>query len=128
MKSLLLGLCAVLLYPLPGFASTSDTEVLFPQQMSAKDLMTLCASSSLTAKGRARRRYCDGFVSGVEEGMRLYKLRYSIESAASVCVPDGTSSRVMAQMFIRYATGKGVDLQQPAASVVLEALRKAFAC
>jgi len=128
MRTLVLGLCVAFLSPLPVPASTEDTESYFPQQLSANDLLTLCASSSLTAKGRARRSYCDGFISGIEEGLRLYKISYPIDAAATVCVPEGTRSRTMAESFIRHASAKGVDLSQPAASVALAALRAAFPC
>ena len=128
MKSALIALCTALLLPSPGTASTSDGDTVFPQQMNARQLMTFCASSALTAKGRTRRRYCDGFVSGIEEGMRLFKSTYPTESKVAFCVPEGTSSRTLSQAFIQHATSKGVDLDQPAAAVVLEALQRRFAC
>ena len=90
--------------------------------------MNFCASSALTAKGRIQRRYCDGFVSGIEEGMRLYALRNPGESGVAFCVPAGTSSRALSEAFIQYAASKGVDLAQPAAAVVYEALQNRFAC
>lgn len=96
--------------------------------MSAKELLVLCASSSLTAKGRLRRSYCDGFVSGVEEGLRVYSQQHPYEMPKTVCVPAGTSSRSMSEAFVRYASKKGVALEQPAAAVVIEALGTSFAC
>ena len=96
--------------------------------MSAKQLMVLCASSSLTAKGRLGRRYCDGFISGVEEGLRVYNLQFPSRMPKSVCVPAGTNSRSLSEAFVRYASKKGVALEQPAAAVVIEALSKSFAC
>ena len=128
MRSALVALCATLLLPLSGAALTSDGDTVFPQQMNARQLMTFCASSALTAKGRIRRRYCDGFVSGIEEGIRLYKFTYPTESKGAVCVPEGTSSRMLSQAFVQHATSKGVNLDQPAAAVVLEALQRRFAC
>ena len=128
MKLLLATLCTMLLYPLPGSASSADTESVFPQRISAQNLLTMCASSALTRKGQARRRYCDGFVSGVEEGMRLFQLGNPVESATRVCVPEGSSARVLSEAFIKHASAKGVDLGQPAAAVVLAALQKQFAC
>jgi len=125
------GLSLALLFAFSASAASQEaqeTEVVFPQQMNANDLLTLCASSSLTTKGRSRRKYCDGFVSGIEEGMRLYRLRYRIESAAAICVPEGTTARVMTQTFLRHASSKGVDLSQPAAAVVLTALHDGFPC
>ena len=130
MRPALLALCSTLLFPLPGSASTDDGEEVFPQQINARKLMTFCASSALTAKGRSQRRYCDGFVSGVEEGIRLRKFAHPANSDVDVafCVPAGTSSRALSEAFVRHATSKGVDLEQPAAAVVLEALQNRFAC
>lgn len=96
--------------------------------MSANELLLLCASSSLTATGRLRRRYCDGFVSGAEEGLRAYRLQLQTPMSKSLCVPEGTNSRSMSGAFVKYASKKGVDLEQPAATVVIEALRKSFGC
>jgi len=96
--------------------------------MSAKELMVLCASSSLTAKGRIRRRYCDGFVSGIEEGLRVNSLQFPSQMPKSICVPAGINSRSMSEAFVKYASKKGVALEQPAAAVVIEALSKSFAC
>ena len=47
------------------------TQPIFPQQLTASDLLTYCSSSSLTDLGRKRQRYCWGFISGVEETIRL---------------------------------------------------------
>ena len=96
--------------------------------MNAGKLMTYCASSALTTRGRTQLRYCDGFESGIEEVMRLYKVTFTTESIVAVCVPAGTSSHALSQAFVQHATSKGVDLDQPAAAVVLEALRHKFAC
>ena len=130
MRPAFLALCSTLLLPLSGNASTDDGEEVFPQQMNAKKLMTFCASSALTAKGRNQRRYCDGFVSGVEEGMRLHKFTHPADSDVDVafCVPAGTNSRALSEAFIRHATKQDVNLEQPAAAVVLEALQRRFPC
>jgi len=117
-----------MLLAFPTFASNSDADDYFPQRMSAQDLLTACASSSISTTGRVRRRYCDGFISGVEESMRLYKLRYSTETMPTICVPNGTTSRALADAFIKYASANGNELQQPAAAVVLQALQHHFAC
>lgn len=128
MRSAFIALCATLLLPLSAKASTNDVEAVFPQQLDARQLMTFCASSNLTAKGRIRRRYCDGFVSGIEEGMRLYNFTSSARLGLAACVPPGTSSRTLSQAFIQHATSKGVNLEQPAAAIVLEALQRKFPC
>ena len=97
-----------------------------PQQMSANDLLTACASSSLTDLGRRRREYCSGFVSGVEEGVRILQAQKNIE--ASVCAPKDVSAQALADVYRRYAARHRQQLDRPAAAVVLEALSKAFPC
>ena len=37
-------------------------------------MLMACASSGLSRIGRERRRYCAGFVSGVEEAVRLLRM------------------------------------------------------
>ena len=128
MRYLVLCVFATLLGPITSSASTEDVQPVFPQQMSAKNLMVLCASSALTAKGRLGRRYCDGFISGIEEGLRVYNLQFPTQMPKSVCVPPGTSSRSMTEAFLKYASQKDVELDRPPAAVVMEALSKSFAC
>jgi hypothetical protein len=125
-----LSLCvfATVLSSLTSPASAEDAPPVFPQQITASQLKFFCASSSLTSKGRLRRRYCEGFISGVEEGLRMYRLKRSSQTPALMCVPIGTSSKQMKENFVRYASRKGVELEQPAAAVVIEALAESFAC
>ena len=130
MRLAFLALCSTLLLPLSASGSPDDGEEVFPQQMNARKLMTFCASSALTAKGRSQRRYCDGFVSGVEEGMRLHNFTHPANSDVDIafCVPAGKSSRALSEAFVRHATTQDVNLEQPAAAVVLEALQRRFSC
>lgn len=128
MRYFVLCVFATLMGLVSNSASSQDAQPLFPQQMSASELLILCASSSLTAKGRLRRRYCDGFVSGVEEGLRAYWLQFPSPMSKTLCVPEGTNSRSMSEAFVKYTSRKGIDLEQPAATVVIEALSKSFAC
>ena len=104
----------------------SDT--YFPQQLSARDLMVHCASSSMTDRGRQRQRYCMGFVSGVEESMRLLLPRPAHESRVQLCIPAGTTARQYKDAYIRYARRPDSDLSEPAALVVVAALRAAYPC
>jgi ABC-type uncharacterized transport system YnjBCD substrate-binding protein len=60
--------------------------------------------------------------------MRLFLLKHSITSVPAVCVPAGTTSRALANVFVNYAATKDVKLDQPAAAVVIEALEKTYAC
>lgn len=98
----------------------------FPQQLSARDLLVHCASSSLTDRGRERQRYCAGFVSGVEEATRL--LGTSAGPPVRLCIPDRATARQFREAFVRHAGRRGADLERPAALVVVEALREAYPC
>lgn len=128
MKSFLFVLIAVIAVPAAAEEFNEDSDSYFPQQLNARDLVTACASSSLTATGRLRQRYCLGFVSGVEESLRLLQSRNPDSASSPICVPNGTTARALADVFIRYASRSGVDLEQPSASVVFDALAKGFPC
>lgn len=125
--SSLLGLfgCATAL----AQGSAEDSQSFFPQRLSARELLTHCASSSMTDRGRQQQRYCLGFVSGVEEALRLSLPDGSTASpAARICVPEGESARGMADAYIRYAGRRTTDLAKPAALVVAEALEGSYPC
>ena len=126
MKTVLI--CLLTLLPLSAFAQkpVETTSEYFPQQMSARNLLTTCASSAMTSTGRERRRYCWGFVSGVEETMRHMKLRHSLKMTA--CVPAGVSAKALADVFIRFAANRQSDLDLPAAALVRQALINAYPC
>ena len=107
-----------------GAARADEPTTVHPQQLSARDLLQACASSALTATGRERRRYCDGFVSGVEEGVRL-----GVQAPGkSICVPADISARRLSETYIRYAADHRNDLGRPAAVVVMDALRETYPC
>ena len=111
-----------------GKDDTDTTQAIFPQQLTAHDLLTYCSSSSLTALGRQRQGYCWGFISGVEETIRL-KLHASAQSVAlNICVPTDVSSRNLAKAYIKYAGRRGTDLSRPAAQIAIEALSNAYSC
>ena len=115
-----------LLYASSVFANDQDaaSEMIFPQQMTAKELHYFCGSSTLTSKGRERGQYCTGFISGVEEATRF--LRATAEQ--SVCMPPDVSSRALKEMYIRYALRNQQLMNKPAAEIVLLALHSAFPC
>jgi hypothetical protein len=125
-----LVLLAALLSVAPSTAheQATDTEAYFPQQLTAKDLLFTCAASSLTSLGRERQRYCAGFVSGVEETIRLRQQQLPPEAGRSICVPPGTTARNLADTYKQYGLQSGVDLTQPAAALVAAALQEAFPC
>lgn len=124
---LLAGILVVL--PLSIMADDNTaSDVYFPQQLTARELMQACASSSLTKTGREKRRYCHGFVSGVEESVRLVQQKASLENAFMLCAPGDKSSRDFADVYMRFAGREDVDLNKAAALAVLEALRNAYPC
>lgn len=107
-------------------APQDEMETQFPQQQSAGDLLNACASSRMTSVGRERRRYCAGFVSGVEETIRLLNLQG--KSELQLCIPGKVSAAALAEAFVKYGAGHKGELRDPAAEVVLHALAGAYPC
>ncbi|MGD8266031.1 MAG: Rap1a/Tai family immunity protein [Chromatiales bacterium] len=103
-----------------------EMEPQFPQQQSAGDLLRACASSRLTSTGRERRRYCAGFVSGVEEAIRL--LGPQGKPGIRICTPPDVTASALAKAFVKYGARHEGDLRDPAASVVQDALASAYPC
>ena len=101
-------------------------EPYFPQQMSAQHLQRTCASSSLSDTGRQRRRYCVGFISGVEEGVRVLHQQHRLE--LSICLPEKVSGRALTNVFLRHTTDNPGQLEKPAAQVVIDALSQTYPC
>ena len=104
------------------------TQPIFPQQLTAHDLLTYCSSSSLTDLGRQRQRYCWGFISGVEEAIRLTSNASVQPVAVKICVPKGLSSRKLAKAYILYAGRRDTNLKRPAAKITIEALSNSYSC
>ena len=102
-------------------------EPQFPQQQSAGDLLRACASSRLTSTGRERRRYCAGFVSGVEEAIRLLGPAGG-HSAYRICTPPDVTASALAEAFVKYGASHKGELSDPAAAVVQHALASAYPC
>lgn len=115
-------------WPTLGQAEGTTDQPIFPQQLTARDLLTACAASSLTDFGRTRQRYCWGFISGVEEAIRLPLQVTEKKSTQTICVPTGVSSRILAKSYISYAAARDANLDRPAAQVVIEALSKTYPC
>ena len=110
-------------------ASAQEQEPMgpqFPQQQSAGDLLKACASSRMTATGRERRRYCAGFVAGVEEAIRLLNL--SGKAELWLCTPPNVTASALADAFVRYGASHKGELKDPAAAVVHHALAEAYPC
>jgi len=123
---LVLGCFALLFSPFKLSAQEEGMEPQFPQQQSAGDLLRACAASRLTATGRERRRYCAGFVSGVEEAMRLPGIGGKQEPG--ICTPPDVTASALADAFVRYGAGHKGELKDPAAAVVQHALAEAYSC
>ena len=112
---------------LPAFSAAQEAhtemEPQFPQQQSARDLLKACASSALTRLGNARRQYCAGFISGVEESLRLLG-----HPDMSICPPRRVTARGMAAVYVQYASSRSAELDKPAAEMALQALMQAYPC
>lgn len=105
----------------------ADALEYFPQQLTAGRLLYYCSGSALTGSGRERVKTCAGFISGVEEGVRLLEARKLLIEPLNVCVPKGTSASRFAEAYRRFAV-KRTDTDEPAAAVVLEVLGHAYPC
>ena len=105
----------------------ANADTYFPQKLTAQGLLQYCASSALSASGRSRQSYCSGFVSGVEESVRLLDADDSA-GRQPVCVPAEKPARYFRDVYIRHASKQDTDLTRPAALVVLEALEVAHPC
>jgi len=113
---------------------TSESNPEFPQQQNAGEMLLACASSRLSRLGRERRRYCAGFVSGVEEAVRLLHMSGQLGDPMSgqantrICIPENTSAGELAEAFINYGANHKGELPDPAALMVLHALQAAYPC
>jgi len=105
-----------------------ENDTVFPQKLTAKDLMYYCSSSYLTATGRLRKKYCAGFISGVEESVRLHDQLFNVKNGQKICLPKGKNASQYSKVYTQYASQKTTDLSKPAASVVIEAFKQAFPC
>ena len=105
-----------------------NTPSILPQRLTADELLTYCSSSSLTDLGRKRQRYCWGFISGVEETLRLPPHASRQPISPDICVPEGASSRSLAKSYSQYAARPGTKLARPAVQIVIEALSNAYPC
>jgi len=119
---------ALLSVPPAVAETTAESETYLPHRLTGNDLLTACSSSTLTHRGRRKTSYCHGFVSGVEEGIRLWGSNYSTEFSQPFCVPPGTTSREMARAYVKYASGKNRNLGKPAVLVTIAALKNSYPC
>ena len=127
----ILNICILFFFAWGAAIGKDDTDTnqpIFPQQLTARDLLTYCTSSSLTDLGRQRQRYCWGFISGVEETIRLTLHASGQPVALKICVPKGVSSRNLAKAYIQYASRRDINLSRPAAQIAIEALSNSYSC
>lgn len=126
MKSLFIAIAMLMVMDANAQVATEEMLPEFPQQQTARDLLTACASSSISNLGRARRKYCAGFVSGVEEAIRFKSQLLGADSR--ICPSTGITAQQFADAYIRYANANAKELDKPAVEVVFEALKQAFPC
>ena len=126
------GCCACLMLLWAGQALAADRHAesgdVFPERMNAHQLLTACNASSITSSGRQNRYYCDGFVSGVEEAVRLYQPVSSTLPYVRICMPASVSTRELRNILTRYATRYKSELGKPAARFTFNALQWAYPC
>ena len=133
MKSRLVAYCCACLMLLWAGQSLADDRYaesgdIFPERLNAQQLLTACNASSMTNRGRQNRYYCDGFISGVEEAVRVYQPVPDCMSHARICMPPATSTRELRNIITRYATRYKNELGKPAAQFTLSALQWAYPC
>ena len=81
----------------------------------------------MTKLGRERRRYCSGFISGVEESLRLLGGKQDA-AGRGVCVPGGVNARSLAKHYVDFAVQKQGNIEQTAVVTVIEALSNRYPC
>lgn len=122
-------LCVLaLLVPLTAHGEAADAQnvdSVLPRHLTARDLLYACNASALSAVGRGRRQYCAGFVSGVEEALRLVE---DAPPQRSMCLPASVSARRLADVYSRFASQRGTRLDEPAAKLARDALAEAYPC
>ena len=128
MRFLLLMIGLVAATEILAGENDGSTESFFPQKLTAQDLLYYCASSTMSSLGRGRQNYCAGFVSGVEESIRLLDTDTRDDNKRIVCVPAGKPASHFRDVYIGYASKKTTDLKKPAVMVVLGALASAYPC
>ncbi|MDJ0890831.1 MAG: Rap1a/Tai family immunity protein [Gammaproteobacteria bacterium] len=94
-----------------------------PSQQTGRYLLKACTASALTPAGRVRRQYCAGFLTGVEETLRVVA-----PAEAGFCAPESVTIRQLVTAFTRHATARPEVTDQPAAVIATQALRESFPC
>ena len=126
MRSLLIAVAMLVAVSATAETETEQAQPEFPQQQTARDLLTACASSTISNLGRARRKYCAGFVSGVEEAIRFKSQLLGADTR--ICPASGITAQQFADAYIKYANTHPKELDKPAVEVVFAALKQAYPC
>ena len=80
----------------------------------------------ITAQEHERHAYCAAFISGVEEGVRQMEQARGLKAA--VCTSSWVSSQSLVNDYLNYAAKHRDRMREPAAALVIEALREAYPC
>lgn len=128
MRALILLLLWVISTPVPAAEMKADYDIVFPQKLTANELQVFCAASSMSNTGRQRQRYCEGFLSGIEEGVRVLGLIHRKEMTPSLCMPADISAREMRSAFVRNSVGMEPAKDKPSAMFAIEVLEKSYPC
>lgn len=126
MRSLLIAVTMLVALGVAAETETDQVQPEFPQQQTARDLLTACASSTISNLGRARRKYCAGFVSGVEEAIRFKSQLLGVDNR--ICPASGITAQQFADAYLKYSNSHPKDLDKPAVEVVFAALKQAYPC
>lgn len=126
MKSIFIAVAMLVVLDVAAETEQDEMAPEFPQQQTARDLLTACASSTISNLGRARRNYCAGFVSGAEEAIRFKSQLLGADSR--ICPSSGITAQQFADAYIKYANANSKELDKPAVVVVFEALKQAYPC
>jgi len=128
MRMLFVVLLWLLAAPVVSAQGSDESDNVFPQKMTANELLVACASSAMSATGRQRQRYCEGFLSGIEEGIRVLSLMPGQEANPSLCVPADVSARQIRSDFVKNSATMKLSKDKPAARFVIKVLEKSFPC
>jgi len=128
MRTLFLVFLWLIAPPILSAEESVASDTIFPQKLTAGQLQVSCAASAMSATGRQRQRYCEGFLSGIEEGVRVLGLISRLETAPSLCVPADVSARKMRSAFVKTSALMKPSKDKPAAMFAMEVLEKSFPC
>ena len=118
-----LVLVLVLLPHAAPWGQEAYSNSLTPSQQTGRYLLKACTASALTPTGRVRRQYCAGFLTGVEETLRVVA-----PAEAGFCAPEAVTTRQLVAAFTRHATAHPDATDQPAAVIATQSLRQSFPC